>query len=303
MESHTKCLVTNIQRYSLNDGPGIRTTVFVKGCRLSCPWCHNPECISFDQDIYFDQNKCQQCGHCTRICPERACGLELAGRIDRSKCSKCFKCILECPYKALVLVGKWITPEEAFREVARDALFYGNSKGGITISGGEPLEHPDFCVELLRKCKALGFHTALDTTGFAPWAVVQEVARYVDLFLYDVKHLDPDVHEATVGVSNERILENLESLILAGRKVRIRIPLIPSFNYDYPNIQAFVNLACKLKRVDGVDLLPYHRYAQRKYEMLGRPYPLNGVEEVSKEQARQYAKLFEEMGVNVTVGG
>ncbi len=265
-----KFLVTNIQCFSVNDGPGIRTTVFLKGCPLSCAWRHNPESIHPYQEFYHNTEKCVRCGACAEICPEDAmtrprekekkqqpvmdstcCTTPESSaarakakqeeisetdppQIDRNKCTQCMKCVEACKYEALTLVSSLMTADEAYEEVKRDEMFYESSGGGMTISGGEPLMNPDVTIELFRRAKADGIHTVLDTTGFAKWEIIEKVLDYVDLVLYDIKVIDEEKHKKWTGVSNKLILENARKMAKLGANMRIRSLVVHNVNYWDP---------------------------------------------------------------------
>lgn len=280
--------VFDIQRFSVHDGPGIRTTVFLKGCPLRCLWCHNPEGISQKPELMFFEYKCLGCGTCARVCPEGAISLpperippapplgagkeKIFPALDREKCTGCGKCAEACPSGAWRLVGQRITVEDLLCALERDALLYDRSQGGVTFSGGEPLFQPDFLLSALRACKEKQIHTAVDTSGYAPWRVLEKIAPFVDLFLFDLKPMDEEEHRRYTGVSNRPIHENLRRLAKLGRPVIVRVPLIPGITDTERNIQALVAFFRELGGgIQGVELLPYHDVAE-KYQRLGRSY-------------------------------
>ena len=260
--------IFEIKRFAVHDGNGIRTTVFFKGCPLKCLWCHNPEGISFKPQLAFYENKCTNCGECASVCPAGAQKITAAGHIyNREKCVLCGGCERACLGNALTLYGKEMTVEELMPILLEDKSFYDNSGGGITLSGGECLCQPDFCAELLKNAKENGLNTAVDTCGFVPRAAIEKVMLFTDMFLYDIKAIDENVHIKCTGQSNRQILENLKYIDAAGKKTEIRYPYVPGYNSgEAESIAEFVS---SLKNVTGVRVLPYHNYAGSKYLSLG----------------------------------
>lgn len=269
-------VVFNIQRFSIHDGPGIRTTVFFKGCPLRCFWCQNPESQAGRPEILLDRRKCTLCGACHTVCRQGAIRLEADGpAFDRGLCGACGRCAAVCPNEARSLSGRRLTAEEVLREVLKDRKFYEKSGGGVTLSGGEPLAQPDFARLIFRLCKQAELHTTLDTCGYAPWPALERVLEDVDLVFFDIKHLDPVKHREATGQDNRLILDNARRL--SKRKpMRIRIPLIPGFNDSAAavcGIAAFAEdeLGCR-----DIDLLAYNRMGEVKYDFLdlsGVPLP------------------------------
>ena len=301
--------VFNVQTYSIHDGPGIRVTVFIKGCPLRCLWCANPESNLASPQLMTYASKCTGCGACVAVCPRQAIRLEAAeGKVravtDREKCVDCGACEAVCPHGAREIAGKPQTVGEVLEQVLRDKLFMDASGGGMTLSGGECLMHPDFSEALLRAAKAQGLHTAVESCCFASREVVDRVFRYVDLGLLDIKHMDPERHKALTGVSNERILENIKHVYHDLRvPVVVRVPTIPGCNDSDENIAATARfVAEELGREVQVHLLPYHRLGESKNESLGRKMDLS-VEVPSEEHMQRLKALVESFGLQAQIGG
>lgn len=288
--------VFNIQRFSVNDGPGIRTTVFLKGCMLNCLWCHNPESKSPKPQLMFHETKCIGCGNCMKVCPRGLHKVGEAGEhvIDRETCVACGVCEEHC-VGALEIAGKEMTVEEILQEVMKDALFYENSGGGMTVSGGDPLLSPGFTLELFKAAKERGLHTAIETCGHAKWEDVEALIPYVDLFLWDVKESDPLRHKEYTGVSNERILSNLKKLSEAGAAIVLRCPLIPGLNDREEHLRAIGNLAETLEGVLRVDVEPYHPLGKSKSESLGKEYPLGDMSFTDEEVVKKWMEVIGEV--------
>jgi pyruvate formate lyase activating enzyme len=270
-------MVFDIRRYSIHDGPGIRTTVFLKGCALSCQWCHNPESQARGPELMLLPGRCIRCGACVEACERGAASLTEAGpAADRAACATCgtFACAAACVTGAREVAGKPMSVAQVVAEVARDLPFYERSGGGATLSGGEPMRQPRFTAALLAALKARGIHTALDTCGHTAWAALERVRAHVDLFLYDLKLVDEARHRRFTGVSNRRILANLRALSERGHRIVLRLPVVPGINDDDANLRGVAALAAGLPRLEGVELLPYHRIGADKYVRLGRPYAL-----------------------------
>lgn len=259
-------IIFDVQRFSLHDGPGIRTTVFFKGCPLRCLWCHNPEAISPEIELAFYSNKCINCNSCIPVCPSGALQNDnLKGkRYNREICQSCWRCVDACPGGALTLQGKIFQLEEILSQIVKDIPFYNRSGGGVTLSGGEPTFQFDFCLALLKACKEEGINTALDTSGFVPWKRLEELLPFVDTFLYDIKHMNSDEHKRLTGVPNETILENLVRLDRLGKSIEIRVPIIPGYNDSDENIRALSYFLGRLNSVKRVKLLPYHKLGLSK---------------------------------------
>jgi len=272
-------MLFDIERNSFVDGPGIRTTVFFKGCNLRCKWCHNPESQSFQPQLLFYRNKCTGCGKCKEVCPYHL-----------EQCDLCGKCTIYCPVDARKVCGRKYTVGEVLAEVIKDKCFYDTSGGGVTFSGGECMMQVDFLLELLKKCKENGIHTAVDTAGCVTWEKFENILPYADLFLYDVKCFSEDLHIQGTGVSNKLILENLKRLSaeFAG-DINVRIPVIPGFNDDPEEMQAMADFLNCL-RIKEVELLPYHKMGEHKYEAAGMTFTEYAVPE--KEKMEGYKSLF-----------
>ncbi len=295
-------LVFLIQRYSVQDGPGLRTTVFMKGCPLKCQWCQNPESLRLYPELMSHDTKCILLGKCIEACPVGAITLDQQKRrkLNRFKCNLCFQCVDACPTKALSRVGEYMTVEEVVAEIERDELFYQKSGGGMTISGGEPLLQWQFVYRLLEACKQRYLHTALDTCGYAHWPTLKNVLEHVDLVLYDIKHMDPKLHKEATGKSNRLILNNLR-MIPPQKKVWLRMPLIPGFNDSEENLTKLSRLGREIG-AEKVSILPYHKLAEEKYKQLGKQYTMAHLEPPSKEYLQQIQKFIESFGLQVTIG-
>ncbi len=287
-----KTLVLNIQKFSLNDGPGIRTVVFFKGCPLRCKWCANPESQSSRMQILWDPDNCIRCGRCAGDCPEKAVFLS-QGRVEirGDLCSGCGLCVENCPGRALRCEGKWHTVEDVLDICLQDLPFYEESGGGVTLSGGEPLLHPDFSVALLEALRARSVHTAIETTGFAPAEVFDRVASCTRLLLFDMKHWDEQKHLDGTGVSNRLILENMKRAVAAGIDILPRIPVVPNYNSSPADAAGF----CRRLREVGlarVQLLPFHQFGEKKYTLLGRDYAYANVSALHEEELASYREVF-----------
>lgn len=265
-----KATVTSIKRFAVHDGPGIRTTVFLKGCPLHCLWCHNPEGISPKPQLAYHEHKCLHCGSCVAACPNHAHGMENGRHVfDRARCTACGACVEPCLGDALTLYGQEMSAQEVMKTVLEDRLFYETSGGGLTLSGGEPLVQAEFCAELLHLAKQEGIHTAVDTCGAVREDALALTLADTDLYLYDLKHPDPERHKALTGIDNARSLGNLRRLAAEGKPVEIRIPLIPTLNDAPETLRGMGEILSGMQNVTRVKVLPYHDYARSKYLSLG----------------------------------
>jgi pyruvate formate lyase activating enzyme len=298
-------LIFDIKRYAINDGPGIRIVIFLKGCNLNCSWCHNPESISTVMERMYASAKCIKCGTCVKACPEKAITLTADGIItDTDLCQMNGSCAEVCPTKALEISGKPMSVAEIMNEIEKERVFFDQSGGGVTFSGGEPLLQSKFLIELLDECGKRGIHRAVDTAGLANTEIILDVAKRTDLFLYDLKLMDSEKHRKWVGVPNEKILENLKVLAETGVKIIIRIPLVGGVNDDAENMEATARFVAQLSGEEKeINLLPYHKIAQTKYQKLGRPEEFQLLEESTKNTQFQAISIFKKYGIQANIGG
>ena len=282
--------IIDIKHLAVHDGPGIRTTIFFKGCPLRCQWCHNPESQIAAPQLGLLQKCCIQCRQCAEVCLHHRF-VDNEHIIDRASCTACGKCVKACPVNALELYGKTVTLDEVVAELVQDKVFYQNSNGGCTVSGGEPLLQSDFCAALFAELKKHNVHTALDTCGAVPWSAFEKVLPVTDMILFDLKHPDSAQHKAAVGMGNEQLLANLFELDKHNKPIEIRIPLIPGINSDMDSLQGFVNILSNLRNVAGVKVLPFHR-SRFKYQALGQEEILKDLEPCSNELAENVRTFF-----------
>lgn len=300
-------LIFDIKRYAINDGPGIRTTIFMKGCPLACVWCHNPEGLSGRKQKLYTRKKCIGCRTCVENCPQKALTLTADGIVtETSLCTLCGTCAEVCPARAMEISGTEYSADHLMKEIEKETLFMDRSEGGVTFCGGEPLLHPDSLLELLRRCGELGIHRVVDTTLYAKPAIVQEVMAHSELFLVDLKLMDAVKHTLYCGVSNELILSNLRMVAEAGHEFHIRIPLIEGVNADEENITRSAEFLSSLPwKRQAVNLLLYHDIGKNKHEKLGTVYnPCHyPMATPSEEVVKRCSRIFEAHGIRVVVGG
>lgn len=265
-----KSYIIDVQRCSIHDGPGIRTTVFLKGCPLKCAWCHNPESQSFKRELSLNQSLCSTCGACAEVCTQGVHRFtDGVHHVDYKKCSHCGMCVNICPTKALTIIGNEMSPQEVFEIVVKDEIFYSQGNGGVTISGGEALSHVDFCVELLKLCKNRGIHTCIETSGFASRNAVEQVLPYVDLFLFDFKVSNEKDAQNYIGGSLELIHQNFDLIYIHNKQIVLRCPIIPSVNDTKEHFDAIGEMSAKYPNLMGIELLPYHDFGVSKGNNIG----------------------------------
>jgi pyruvate formate lyase activating enzyme len=304
MDGTRRGLIFDLKKYSINDGPGIRTTVFFKGCPLRCRWCHNPEGQSFDPEIMIRPSRCLAgCDECVTACQEGAI-VKAAGvpAVDRARCPACGKCADACPAQAIELVGRRLSAAELVAEVEKDRIFQEESGGGVTFSGGEPLSQPDFLLEVLELCRKKEIPTTVDTCGFAPRDILERVAEKTDLFLFDLKAIDEKKHIASTGVSNRLILENLSRLAARGSRVIVRIPVIPGVNEDEKTVRETARFLRSLGSISDISLLPYHRLGRDKYKGLEKEAAGGDFDPPTADSLGQMRKHLEASGFRVSLG-
>ena len=282
--------------FEIHDGDGIRTTVFFKGCPLRCKWCHNPESFAFKKQIMYDEGVCKNCHRCVGLC-EANIAVDGKHVFLRDKCVRCEKCVEVCPAEAFSVSGYDIMPEALVEELLRDELIMKGSGGGVTFSGGEPLMQVDFCVKAAKLLKERGINLAIDTSAFVAREAIDKIVPFTDMFLFDIKAIDEDVHFACTGVYNKQILENIKYVDSLGIPMEIRYPYVPTMNDgEVEKISAFI---AKLKSVRAVRILPYHSYAEHKYTCLGMAYPIPDVPAPTKEEIAAASEKMKALGVNV----
>jgi pyruvate formate lyase activating enzyme len=298
-----RAVITDIQRFSVHDGPGIRTLVFFKGCPLKCIWCQNPETLSASPQLFYSESECIRCGSCVGECPQRAIRETADGLVfERGRCRVCGRCVERCYAGARRLVNREVGVEEVLAEVMKDLVFYRNSGGGVTLSGGEVTLYPEFARELLRRAKAAGIHTAIETCGHAEWPDLKRILDYTDLVLFDLKHTDPAKHELYTGADNRKILDNLGRLSRLGTPLVVRFPLIPGVNDDRDTLRGVARLSKEAKAAE-VHILPFHQLGQSKWSALGRAYQCAQIPCPSQEAIAEAKAIMSQEGIKVNVGG
>lgn len=299
MESMNACIF-NIQKFSIHDGPGIRTVVFFKGCPLQCLWCSNPESQNSNIQITWDKSKCIKCLNCVSTCKYDSISLnEDCITINTNSCISCFECVKSCPKQSLTTQGKYYTISETLKEVLKDEMFYEESGGGVTLSGGEVLQQHAFAIELLKELKERNIHTACETTGYISTEIFKKFIENVDLLLFDMKHYDREKHFKGTKVYNDKIIANLTTSVFKNKDIIIRIPVIPNFNDSLEDAQGFCNL---LKTIGAkkVNLLPFHQFGQKKYELLNKDYVLKNVGQLHEGDLILYRQIFIKNGFDCT---
>jgi pyruvate formate lyase activating enzyme len=296
--------VFDIKKYAIHDGPGIRTTVFFKGCPLKCRWCHNPESWSMHPELGFRRGRCAKCGRCVEVCKEQAISLAENGPVtNAAECTVCGECVSACLNNAREIIGQEMTVSQVVSEIKKDAIFYDQSGGGATFSGGEPLMQGEFLLALLKQCRNQGIHTVVDTTCHAELQIIQQVARHTDLFLCDLKHMDGTVHKDFTGVENDLILYNIRWLSNAGKRITIRIPIVPGFNDDRSNIEMTAEFVRSLGNVTRIDVLPYNSGGKEKSARLTTEFDLMESEVPTDEDMTVIADILNSYGFEVKIGG
>jgi pyruvate formate lyase activating enzyme len=295
----------DIKRYAIHDGPGIRTTLFFKGCPLRCWWCHNPEGIASEPELILKPNRClDDCDLCLADCPEKALSKPDGRiRVDRDRCRVLGRCAEACPTEALEVVGKTRTVDEVMREVRKDRIFYERSGGGVTFSGGEPLQQIEFLAALLEECRKDNLHTVVDTSGHAPYERLEGIRDAVDLFFYDLKHMDPAKHREMTGVSNEVILDNLRRLAETDSRIQIRVPVVTGVNDNIDHTRRMAEFLASLPGIRDISLLPYHSMGSQKYKNLDVSCPNPDAEPPSEDTMAGMRAALEDRGFRVRVGG
>lgn len=290
--------VFDIQRWSLHDGNGIRTTIFLKGCPLRCKWCHNPESWNENTVLTFSNEKCIKCGKCIDVCPNEA-NIIMDGNIElqHSRCKACGKCVEVCPSGAREIIGEKMSVDDIIKIIKRDMVFYRESGGGVTFSGGEPTYQHQFLRELVKSCKALGIDTAIETCGYFEWGLLKDIFEMVDFVFVDIKHMDSNIHKKFTSVDNKLILENIINISKLNKKPVIRIPLIEDVNDDLKNIHETLEFISKKIIAGGVELLPYHNYGVPKYKALGMANHYE-FKKPNEEKIEEIESIIKEYGIN-----
>lgn len=297
-----KATIFDIQRYSVHDGPGIRTLVFFKGCPLRCRWCQNPESIDKNPEMAFFEDKCIGCGECAKVCPKGAIVFEKAERIDRELCDRCGKCAEVCYAEALTMIGREYDIRSLLDVVERDRPFYEQSGGGVTVSGGEPTVQFEFLLDFLRAAKEAGLNTVIETCGAFAWSKFETLLPHLDIIYFDLKAAEEEEHKRLTGAGNARILANARKVAKSGKKVVFRIPLVPDMTAAGDNVSGLIKLLEELEQ-DEVHLLPYHKMGESKLQRIDSPFETLGLEPLSDEQIAEIREQFAAAGLKVSIGG
>ena len=304
MRIKTTGIIFDTKRFSIHDGPGIRTTIFLKGCPLRCQWCHNPESQSLKPDVMLRPNRCITCLACLDECPQQAITINGNGPITNlDLCLRCGACTNACYAEAREIIGQEMTVIQVMAEIERDLSFYDESGGGVTFSGGEPLMQRDFLLALLQACKEQEIHTAVDTSGAVSWEILERIRPYVDLFLYDIKLMDDGRHQKYTGISNQLILDNLYALSAAEQAINLRLAIIPGINDQEENIRQTGAFAAALPQHHPISILPYHAIAADKYKRLNLPYQLINIQPATDDHMNHIAAILREYDLEVKIGG
>ncbi len=300
--SSIKGNIFNIQRYSIDDGPGIRSTVFMKGCPLRCSWCSNPESQTPWPEVTHRDSVCKKCSRCVETCELKAISIDALGvYIDRKRCTRCGKCVEVCNNDALRVIGKEVSVEEVFDEIIRDIDYYRDSGGGVTVSGGEVLFQPAFTAALLKRCRDAEIHTCVDTSGYGDTTSLEKILPYTSLVFFDLKHMDPSAHKELTGHSNELIIHNLEFIAAWGTPVVIRVPIIPGLNDSEEEITAIARTVSGITESTKVNLLPYHKFGMGKYKMLDLEYKLGELANPTDEKLQRAKQIIESFGLDCEI--
>lgn len=301
-----KAIIFDIQKFSVHDGPGLRTLIFMKGCPLACIWCCNPESQSRALELVFYVERCIRSNRCLEVCPARAISVkENRLVLDKILCNLCGKCVEVCYAEAWKMFGRVVDVDYVMKEIEKDVAFYRNSGGGVTFGGGEPLLYPDFVSAVAKRCQSAGIPVAIETCGYVPWKNLERVLDNMDLVMFDIKHLDPKMHKELCGCSNQLILKNLKALSrINNTEVIVRFPIITGLNDTEDNVNSTARFVASLNgNIKRVELLPYHKFGEKKYERLGRKYTLKGLEIPSDEHMHAIESIMENYGLNVQIGG
>ena len=296
--------IFDIKKYAIHDGPGIRTTVFFKGCPLQCQWCQNPESWKQEPELGLRTGRCVRCGQCVKVCRAGAAKLNNGQpSTDANKCKLCGECVDTCTAGAREIIGQKISVGEVMAEIEKDTIFYEQSNGGVTFSGGEPLMQPVFLLALLKQCKTNEIHSAVDTSCYAEPQIIEKAAVTTDLFLCDIKHMDSDKHKSFTGVKNNLILDNIKLISRTGKEMIIRIPVIPGFNDDKANIEATAEFTSTLSNINRIDILPYNRGGTEKSTRLSADLKLMQAETPNDDIISSIVEILEKYGFQVKTGG